>query len=105
MSSADLRPMTLSDIAASLDLTGARFAAFAKVRAQKPLDPAELDELANWAFRMAQAVRFQAGAIAGALEPPPENVIPLRNRRPAIPSPVDAADDVAGEGGAEGGAA
>lgn len=97
------RHLTLADIAASLDLTGQRFLEFARVQAQKPLGPDELDELGNWAFRLAFAVRQCQGEIAGALAPAPDNVIPIRNERPAmnsgaVPSPIDAADGV--EGGA-----
>jgi len=89
--------MTLADIAASLDVTGQRFATYSSVPEMKPLDAGECAEMANWMFRLAHAVRFCSGQIAGVLTEAPNNVvslIPVRNEPPALSSPVDA------EGGA-----
>lgn len=106
MSKTQPRPqMTLAEIAASLDLTGQRFATYSSVPEMKPLDAAELDEMASWMFRMAHAVRFCSGEIAGVLAPAPNNVIPLRNDPPAaLPSPVDSEPPAGQPPGAEGGA-
>lgn len=85
------RAMTLSDIENSLEETGKRLAEYGNVTARLNLGPEEIAELANWAFRLADGVRNVRRSIAGELQPSPDNVIPLRNAKPAaLPSPVDA---------------